>query len=247
MLLHLVRILRNDDLVRAEAKRVILLVWRSREDYNVRPERKGNLNAHMTESTETDPAYLLALAYAPVAHRRVSRDSGAKQRSSSGEIEVRGHAQDKPLVDHDTVGVAAIGDASQMFVGEVVGKGRIRAELLEARHALRAGAIGVDHAADGSRVAGLELGHRRTDLGYAPDNFVPRNTWIDGGHEFAPLVADLVEIGVTNAAIQNFDLDILFGWLTPGDHGGCQRRCRAGSGIGFHVVHALSLDSRRVS
>src|ERR1019366_9893206 len=80
VLLHLVRMLRNDDLVRAEAESVILLIWRSREDYDVRSERMGNLNAHMTESTETDHANLLALADAPVAHGRVSRDSSAKQR-----------------------------------------------------------------------------------------------------------------------------------------------------------------------
>ena len=31
------------------------------------------------------------------------------------------------------------------------------------------------------------------------------------------LLADLVEIGVTNAAIQNFDLYVVFGWVAPPD------------------------------
>src|ERR1035441_6523871 len=110
VLLHLVRMLRNDDLVRAEAESVILLIWRSREDYNVRSERMGNLSAHMTEPTETDHANLLALADAPVAHGRVSRDSSAKQGSGSGEVKVRGDAESEPLVDHDAVGVAAVGE-----------------------------------------------------------------------------------------------------------------------------------------
>jgi hypothetical protein len=162
----------------------------------------------------------------------------------SGVVKVRGDAQDEPLVDHDAVGVAAVGDASQVLVGKLVSKGRIRAELLEARQVLRAGAIGVHHAADGSTVAGLELGHRRADLGYAADDFVPRNTWIDGGHEFAPLVADRLEIGVTNAAIQNFDLYVVFGWVAPRDCVGDQRRRRTGSGVSFRVVHVLNVDAR---
>jgi hypothetical protein len=131
-----------------------------------------------------------------------------------------------------------------MLVGKVVSKGRIRAELLEARLALGAGAIGVHHAADGSDVAGLEAGDGGADLGYAADDFVTRNTWINGGHEFAPLVANLVEIRVTNAAIQNFDLYVVFGWVAPRDCVGDQRRRRTGSGVSFRVVHMHNVDAR---
>jgi hypothetical protein len=29
-----------------------------------------------------------------------------------------------------------------------------------------------------------------------------------------------MEIGVTDAAVENFDLDIVFGWVAPRDRGG---------------------------
>ncbi len=237
VLLHLVGIPREDDLVRSEAERVFLLVRRSREDNNVGSERMGKLHAHVAQSAETDHANFLALGDAPVAHRRVRRDSGAKQRSGSGEVEVRGNAQDESLVDDDAVGVAAIGDASQMLVGKVVGEGRIRAELLEARLALGAGAVRVDHAADRGEVAGLELGDRGADLGDAADDLVAGHAGVDGGHDTAPLVADLVEIGVADAAEEDFDLHVVFGWIAPRDRGGGQRRSRTGSGVSFRVVH----------
>ena len=116
MLLHLVRIPRDDDLVGSEAKRVFLLVGRSREDNNVGAERMGKLHAHVAESAESDHANFLALGDTPVAHGRVGCDSGAEQRSGSGEVEVRGDAKNKPLVDDDAIGVAAVGDASKVLV-----------------------------------------------------------------------------------------------------------------------------------
>ena len=131
-----------------------------------------------------------------------------------------------------------------MLVGKVVSKGRMRAELLEARLALGAGAIGVHHAADGSDVAGLEAGDGGADLGYAADDFVTRNTWINGGHEFAPLVADLVKVGMADAAEQNLNLYVVLRWVAPRDRGGCQRRSRADRGISFRVVHVLNIDDR---
>jgi len=114
------------------------------------------LHTHVTQSAETDHANLLALADAPVAHGRVCCDSGAKQRSGSGEVQVRGDAQDEPLVDDNALGVATVGDASQMLIGEIVCQSEIRAELLEARLALGAGAVRIHHAADRGEVTALE-------------------------------------------------------------------------------------------
>ena len=67
------------------------------------------------------------------------------------------------------------------------------------------------------------------------------NARVDGGHDAAPLVANLVEIGVTDAAIQNFNLYVVFGWIAPCYRSGGQRRCRTGSGVSFGVMHALNL------
>ena len=132
VLLHLVGVAGDDDFVGAEAQRVFLLAGRGGEDDDVRSERMGELHAHVAQSAETDHADLLALGDAPVAHRRVGRDPGAEQRRGSGEIEVGRDAQDEALVDDDAVGVAAVGDASEVLVRRVVGEGQVRAELLEA-------------------------------------------------------------------------------------------------------------------
>ena len=105
VLLQLIRIARDDDIVRSEAACIFLLVERSREDYNVGSERMSNFHAHVAQSAETDHANFLSLGDAPVAHRRVGCDSGAKQRSGSGGVQVCGDAQDEPLVVHDAVGV----------------------------------------------------------------------------------------------------------------------------------------------
>ena len=148
---------RDDDLVRAEAERVVLLVRRGGEDDDVGSERVRKLHAHVAQPAETDHADLLALGDAPVAHGRVGRDSGAEQRRGAGEIEVRGNAQHEALVDHDAVGVAAVGDASEVLVGKVVGEGQVRAELLEAGLALGAGASESTMQPTAARSPGLNL------------------------------------------------------------------------------------------
>ena len=56
------------------------------------------------------------------------------------------------------LGVATVGDASQVLVGAVVGEdGDLLAVLLESALALRADAIGVDHAANGDDISFFEL------------------------------------------------------------------------------------------
>src|SRR5271165_3081317 len=242
MLLHLIRIFRDDDLICSQPKSVILLFWRSREDYNVSSERMRNLYGHVAQSAEPDHANFLVLGDAPVVHGRVSCDSGAKQRSGSGEVEVRRNPQDEPLVHDDAVGVAAIRNAAQMFVGEVVRKGRVRAELLQTGLAFRAGAVRVHHAADRGEIAGLELGDCGPNLRYATNDFVAGHARINRGQKSAPLISDLVEVGVTDAAEKNLDLYVLIGWIAPRDRGGGQRRCRTSSGISFRVVHGFTFQ-----
>ena len=197
----------------------------------------SKLHAHVAQSAETDHANLLALGDAPVAHGRVGCDPGAEQRRGSGEIEVGRDAQDKAFVDDDAVGVAAIGDASEVLVREVVGEGHVRAELLKAGLAFGAGAVGVDHAADRGEVAGLELGDCGADLGDTADDLMAWDAGVDGGHDAAPLVTDLMEIGVADAAEEDFDLYVVFGWIAPRNRGGGKRRCRTGSGVSLRVVH----------
>jgi len=43
------------------------------------------------------------------------------------------------------------------------------------------------------------------------------NARADGGHHVAPLVADSVQIAVTDAAVLDFYLYVVFGWMAPRD------------------------------
>ena len=43
------------------------------------------------------------------------------------------------------------------------------------------------------------------------------DNWVIRGHEFAPFVADRMEVGVADAAEQNFDLNVAVSWLATLD------------------------------
>ena len=123
-----------------------------------------------------------------------------------------------------------------MLVREVVRECQVRTELLQARLALRAGAVGIDQASHRGEIARLKLGNRRSDLGHAANNLMARDNRVHRRHHSAPLVASLVKIRVADAAEKDFDLDVVFGGLAPINLGGRKWRCRAGCGIGFCLV-----------
>ena len=64
----------------------------------------------------------LPLADAPVVEGGKGGDAGAEQRRGAGEREVGGDAENEVLIDDDGVGVAAVGDAAEVLVREVVGE-----------------------------------------------------------------------------------------------------------------------------
>src|SRR5512132_1988065 len=210
------------------------------EDDDVGSERMSKLHARVAQSAETDHANLLALCGAPVAHRGVCRDSRAEQRPGSGEIEVGRNTQDEAFIDNDLIGVATVGHAAEVLVRGVVGERHVGAELLKSSFALGAGTVRVDHAADRSEIAGFVLGNCRADLGDTADDLVPGDNRVDSGHDAAPLVAHLVEIGVADAAEEDLDLHVAFDWIAPRDRGRGKRRCRTRSGVSFGVVHGLN-------
>src|SRR5438034_554194 len=129
-----------------------------------------------------------------------------------------------------------------MLVGRVVGEGHVWAELFEPSLALGADTVGVNHAAHCREVAKLELGDCGADLGDAADDLVSGDAGVDSRHHATPFVARLVEIGVTNAAIQNFDLYIFRARLTAKDRGGRETRCWASSSIRFRAIASLLLS-----
>src|SRR5580658_3448535 len=187
----------------------------------------------MAQSAQTDHAHLFAIAHAPVPHRRIRGDPGAQQWRGSGEIEVWRNTEHKSFRHHDAVGVPSVRHASALLIRKIVSEGEVRAELLEARLALGACAVGVHQAANRGQVARLELCNSGTDLGDAAHDLMTWHAWIDSRHQTAPLIAGLVEIRVADAAEEYLDLHVMLGGIAPCDRGGSKRRSRAGNGISF--------------
>jgi hypothetical protein len=48
---------------------------------------------------------------------------------------------------------------------------------------------------------------------------------------------------MADAAEENLDLNVVLGGIAPRDRGGGKRRCRAGNGISFCVVHEVTSTS----
>jgi hypothetical protein len=118
------------------------------------------------------------------------------------------------LFDYNTVGIAAIGDASKVHVRRVIGEGHVRTELLKTGLALAAVTVGVNQAANCYNVAELEPGDCGADLGDTADDLMSGNAWIDSGHP-APLVTDLVEVRVADTAKKDFDQNVMLVRLAP--------------------------------
>src|SRR5205807_3783371 len=214
---------------------------------DVRSERMSKFYRHVPQSAETDHANFLALRDAPVMHRRVGRDPGTEQRRSPRKIEIGWDAQNEVFVDNDSAGVPTVGETSEVFVRGVESEDHVGTELLKAGFALRTGTVRINHAADRGDVARLELGHGRADFCNTADDLMAGHNRVIRGHELAPLVADRMEIGVTDAAEENFDLHVPFSWIATIDFSGGQPRCRARSGVSLRVecswMHTPRLSS----
>src|SRR5262245_58606569 len=137
------------------------------------------------------------------------------------------HLQDEVVVDDDMRRVAAIGVAAALLVLAVIsGCEDTVAKLLEPLATARAGAAGIDHAAHGRDVAGLESLHLRADRRDTTDDLVARQDRIE---RVLPFVADEVKVGVADAAIKDFDGDVLRPRITALES---ERRERLVGGLG---------------
>ena len=141
------------------------------------------------------------------------------------------------IFDDNTIRIAAIGDASKVCVWRVKGEGHVRTELLETGLAFGTVAVGVNHAADCSNVAGLKFGDCRADLNDTADDLMSGNAWIDSGHR-TPLATDCVEVRVADTAEKDFDLNVVFARISPRDRHGDKRRFRTRSRIGLRFILA---------
>jgi hypothetical protein len=210
MFLHLGFVLGDDDFVGAEANSVGCLVGGRGEEDDAGAERFSKFHAHVTEAAKSHDSHLLSFANIPMTQRRIGSDASAEERRGAGRVQAIRDTQDVRFVHHDAVGITAVGDSAENLVLAVVGQGQADfAILLFAGAATGARSARIDHAADGGDVAFLEFLHRAAHLNDPADDFVPRHAGVDGRHDHLPFVAHLVQVGMANAAVQNFDLNVL--------------------------------------
>src|ERR1035438_2645059 len=119
----------------------------------------------------------------------------------------------KRFVHNDRFGIPAVGDSSKMCVLAVVGLHRTMfAILFESRMATGTGPAGIHHATDSGQITFLEFLDLTADPGHAPHDFVARHA---GVNRHVPLVANLVQIRMTDATIKDFNLHIVNSDVTP--------------------------------
>src|ERR1700676_3210139 len=239
MFLHLGFVLRDDDFISAEANSVGSFVRGCGEEDDVGTERFGEFHAHVTETTKAYDSHLLSFADIPKTQGRIGGDASAEERRSAGRVQSIRHTQDVRFVGHDSVGITPVGDSAENLVLAVVGQGQaILAILLFAGAATGAGSARVHHAPDGGDVAFLEFLDGAAPLNDAADDFMARDAGIDGWHDHLPFVAHLVQVGMANAAVQNFDLDVL---RTRGAALQSERRHRGRSVLRCECFHGEAL------
>ncbi len=243
VLRHFVGVGGDHHFVRAQPEGVLLLARRSGENHHVSAESASELHGHVSEPAQSHDAGLLPCPDVPVPQRRPGCDARAEQRRGGGRIQISGNAQDEILVHDDPFRIAAVGHAAEMAVGEVVGTGHCRAELLEPAAAVGAGAAGVHHAPDANEVAGAELRCLRPGSRDPAHDLVPGDARVDRGRQAAPLIPHRVQVTVADAAAENLDLDVPPLRLAPRNGGGGQRRVSASGSIGFHGWHGCCLLS----
>ena len=121
-------------------------------------------------------------------------------------------------------GVAAVRHAAEMLVFAVVGEGRgALTILLQTRFAGRARAVGVHHAANRGEIAFFESAHLGSGFDHSTDNLVTGHDRVSG---VGPLVARGVQVGVTNATVEDVDLNIRRAGFTAFEGKWLERRSR---------------------
>jgi hypothetical protein len=149
------------------------------------------------------------------------------------------HGQNEILVHRNGGGITAIGvgtaaDRAVIGAGEA---DRAIAILLQPVLAGGAGAAAIHHAADADDLAGLEFLHIAADGGDLADYFVAGH---GGKLHTMPFAARGMQVGMADAAIQNFQRHVLGARRTAVNGIGRQRRGGRLGGISFGL-HEISL------
>ena len=158
---------------------------------------------------------------------RPAQRIGAARAGSSA----RWDGEHEALRHDDDVGVAAKGVPAVRRAWAVVGEEgtqRSFAVLLETLAAGIALAAGVDEAADADQVTRVELRDLVSDANGAADDLVARQAGVDG---VAPIVPDLVPIGMADAAEENLNRNVLCPGVPPREPHRSEEAARACGGV----------------
>ncbi len=132
-----------------------------------------------------------------------------------------GTLEDEVLVDDDAVGIAAIRDRGGLVLVRGIERERqVRAEVSRGPP-VQFGQVRSESTRHptAARSPGLNLLTAGPTLSHSPDDFVAGDDWVDGGHDAAPFVADRMEVGVADAAEEDFDLHVALRQIAPHDRG----------------------------
>ena len=108
------------------------------------------------------------------------------------------------LRDDHLIRITAESVPASRRIGRVVGKGgSLDAILFAVSQTGIAGAAGIDHAAHTADVANSKLGYRAAHRPHPADDLMARDARIPGRIPRCPCIAHLVDIGMTDPAIQH--------------------------------------------
>jgi hypothetical protein len=193
----------------------------------------------VTEAAESHYGDFVAGPDAEVTQRRVGGDTRAQQRRSALKRNTLRDTQHVVFVHGDARGVAAIGGRLAVTLIAVVR--RVHASLAVLLFAGFAGftfTARIDETADADGVAGLPFLDLIPQLHYRADDLV-------AGHHreyrTAPLVAGLMDIRVTYAAVENVDQHIARPGLAALNGKRCQRSFRGGNSISWSLERRFNL------
>src|SRR4029077_8416061 len=135
--------------------------------------------------------------------RRVGGDAGAEQGGHIRKRKIWGDLE-RVLLIHDVVGeVSAVRRGLPVLLEPVIRPGGMfRTVLLQAFLTALTDTTGIHHGADAGQLADVESRYRGSDACHAPDDFMAGD---HGEHRTAPLVSRLMDVGVADSAVQNFD------------------------------------------
>jgi len=189
-------------IIRSEAFGVFLLFYGMTKYANICSHSVREFDCHVAQASETEDGDFFAGAGIPVAKGRIGRDACAEQGGDAGCGKIFWDFQGVIFIDDDAGRVSAECRGYAVFFHTVIRPGNVMAILFEAVCAFPAFAAGIGKAAHAGEVAFFETFGLRACLDDCSDDFV------SGDHRVmraAPFVADLVDVGMTDAAILNVD------------------------------------------